>query len=273
MILVCAPDRPLLLTPKGTVSRPKSLDLYEAEIEAIYTSLEDASTGAVQPPKEWTADSVAAYCRAVTNEIMRPDGGSVDDRDLFLQGCDSLQATVLRNRLLAGLRQTGKTTEPPPPNWIYVNSTLASLSSSFLLATTTSSFAPAVADPAARVQLLETTAARYSQNFAAHSGSRALPEKKTVLLTGATGTLGSYLLAKFVDDPDVALVYAVNRPASKPGLERQVEALVDRGIDPSILKNGRVMVVEADLSRSDFGIPSSLFNEVRTRPCISAPHL
>ena len=227
MILVCAPDRPLLLTPKGTVSRPKSLDLYEAEIEAIYTSLEDASTGAVQPPKEWTADSVAAYCRAVTNEIMRPDGGSVDDRDLFLQGCDrylhsstrprtllicneqhSLQATVLRNRLLAGLRQTGRTTEPPPPNWIYVNSTLASLSSSFLLATTTSSFAPAVADPAARVQLLETTAARYSQNFAAHSGSRALPEKKTVLLTGATGTLGSYLLAKFVDDPDVALVYA-----------------------------------------------------------------
>ncbi|KAL8280977.1 hypothetical protein RQP46_006656 [Phenoliferia psychrophenolica] len=264
MILVCAPDRPLLLTPKGTVSRPRSLALYETEIEAIYAALEEASTGGVQPPKAWTAATVEVYVKAVVEEIMRPDGGDVDERDFFLQGCDSLQATVLRNRLLAGLRQTGKVTEPPPANWVYANSTLGLLSSSFLLAATTSSFALATADPAERVRLLESTAAKYSQNFGRHVGSKAIPDNvKVVLLTGATGTLGCYLLQALVDDPEVALVYAVNRPASKSGSVRQAEALLDRGLSPAILDAGRVVVVDADLSRSDFGIAPALFNEMR----------
>lgn len=88
MILVGSPDKPFLLTPKGTVSRPRTLDLYAKEIDNIYIAQEDSSQTAVPIPDVVTPESIEAFVSTIVTGVMRPDGGSVAPTDLFLQGCD-----------------------------------------------------------------------------------------------------------------------------------------------------------------------------------------
>ena len=89
MILIASADKPFLLTPKGTVSRPRTLDLYADEIEAIYARQESSSTSAVDLPSSINLDSLTKFATSVVTEVMRPDGGALEfDTDLFLQGCD-----------------------------------------------------------------------------------------------------------------------------------------------------------------------------------------
>ena len=89
----------------------------------------------------------------------------------------------------------------------------------------------------------------------------------TVLVTGTTGALGTYLLAELVANDAVSKVYAVNRPSSSSSLDmkgRQDKALLGRGLKASdILSSKKVTLVEADLSIPGFGVPKELYEEVR----------
>lgn len=181
----------------------------------------------------------------------------------------SLQATVIRNRLLGSLRQAGKKTAAIPANWVYVNSTIPLLSASFFEAMTSTVHAKSAADLLkAKIVLLESAAKEYTESFPKHSGTAPLPPRSTVILTGATGTLGSYLLQELFIDSTVEKIYAINRPSRKSGAERQAEALVQRGLDPAILKSERVVLVDADLAQPDFSIPAAQFKEVSTSPTL-----
>jgi thioester reductase-like protein len=255
MILIAFHEKPFQYTPKGSVSRHRTLALYESEIEAKYGAIQEASTSNVKTPVSWTEPNASSYVRAVVLEIMRPNGPDLNDDDLFIQGCDSLQASVIRNRLHRTLRETMKRPLPLPSNWVYTNPTIPLLSTSFYNVVTTGSFASGSSSKVSCVEMLEGMALKYASNFPKHTGSTALPPHHTVLLSGATGTLGCYILNALVKDPKVSLVYAVNRPSlSGSGLERQTRAFRNRGLDTSILHNGRVVLVDADLSKPDFAM-------------------
>jgi len=65
-----------------------------------------------------------------------------------------------------------------------------------------------------------------------------------VLLTGSTGALGSYLLSSLAENPDVSRVYALNRGSDQSSLlERQRSTLDCRGLDCSILGEGKVVII------------------------------
>lgn len=167
----------------------------------------------------------------------------------------SLQATMIRNRLLATLRSEGKDVKDVPPNWVYLNSTLPLLSTSFYQMFTSSFRARSASEiMKEKVELLNKTESEYIRRLKSS-------KKSAVILTGSTGTLGCYLLQELVKDLDVGTVYAVNRPSSESGLERQRSALIKRGIDPDILSSDRVVMVDADLALPDFGITKDLFEQ------------
>ncbi|KZO93859.1 acetyl-CoA synthetase-like protein [Calocera viscosa TUFC12733] len=108
LVLVVDPERkPLARTAKGTVFRTRALQQYAAEIDALYTAAEQPSTGTIRwadPPEVWDEPAVHSFVARVVNGIMRPQlrngvpgpGRIEPSRDLFEQGCDSLQATYIR---------------------------------------------------------------------------------------------------------------------------------------------------------------------------------
>lgn len=281
LLLVCSADRPIQLTPKGTVRRKPTLDLYETEIEELYRRAEEASDTSVSIPYKFTAEATQQYIEALVKEVMRPDGGALDvERDLFDQGCDrcalnfrdwaiahykgSLQATFLRNRLLAGLRSRSIDPKPLPLNLIYIHPSISALSSfitSFVASPPTSTAAAPI-DRATRAKQLDLEIAKWTSNFPSHTGTKPATSKRGVLITGTTGTLGSYLLEVFARSDGTSIVYAVNRPSRERNEKRVREALTDRGVDLSILDGGKVKLVEADLTRLNFGVKAELFKEV-----------
>lgn len=74
----------------------------------------------------------------------------------------------------------------------------------------------------------------------------------TVILTGSTGSLGSYLLDSLVRQQHVRKIYCLNR--AEDGLAKQKIASGDRGLDTTAWGEDRVEFLHVDLSEPIFGL-------------------
>lgn len=84
------------------------------------------------------------------------------------------------------------------------------------------------------------------------------------LLTGSTGSLGSFLLESLLKDTSVSKVYAYNRP-SRGGvriLDRQTEAFEDRMLDTALLSSERLVFVEGDSALEHLGLEPDVYEQV-----------
>jgi thioester reductase-like protein len=93
---------------------------------------------------------------------------------------------------------------------------------------------------------------------------RGTDQKLAVLLTGATGSLGSYILDSLLANPRIARVYCLNR--GPDSYQRQQDSMAAKGLAP--LDDERIEILEANLSEPYFGLPLSkyrtLLSEVTT---------
>ena len=107
-------------------------------------------------------------------------------------------------------------------------------------------------------------AEKYSQSFPAHHPSGATPKDEVVLVTGTTGCLGSALLAQLVAAKDISHVFAINRKSASGAslAARQKSALQRQGLDTSSVSSSKVTLLEADLSKPNFGLPSDVYELV-----------
>jgi hypothetical protein len=68
-----------------------------------------------------------------------------------------------------------------------------------------------------------------------------------------------------LENSSVERVYALNRPSSStPIAERQRSAFLDRGLPVDLLSSSKLVYVEAEASQDKCGLPSALYDEVRT---------
>lgn len=107
---------------------------------------------------------------------------------------------------------------------------------------------------------------KWGWNFPKHKASASASKTDVILLTGSTGALGASALTQFVDDPKVTRIYAMNRRSSidKSLIMRQKEGLLERGFNASYADSPKVVLLEADFSKADFGLERQMFEEVRT---------
>ncbi|OSX58884.1 hypothetical protein POSPLADRAFT_1059977 [Postia placenta MAD-698-R-SB12] len=266
MILIANPSKPFSYTPKGTVRRAPVIKDYEEEIDALYDAVDNSAQSATEPPVHWDDKSANSFTRAVVEKLITVP--LKDEDDIFQHGCDSLQATWIRNTILRALRDSAKIdTRKVNSNFVYDHPTISRMAS-FVLALALGTTDGEDRQSASHADAMRAMVAKYSKDFPIHRGSAAanMESGKVVLITGTTGGLGCYALKELVADPKVARVYAFNRPA-KHGqtlYERQKSALADRGLDASIVDSEKVVLLEGDLSAANFGLTEKVYQELHT---------
>lgn len=83
-----------------------------------------------------------------------------------------------------------------------------------------------------------------------------------VLITGATGSLGSHLAQCFAENPKVKTVICLNRRHSTSAEARQAQALETRGIRLEGLASRKLRVLQADTWRPQLGLSQSEYEDI-----------
>lgn len=127
---------------------------------------------------------------------------------------------------------------------------------------------PNKGDVAARTAEAERLLAKYTGGWASpriqslqtkrtqtKATSRAPNRGAVVLVTGATGSLGSHIVQKLAENRTIAQVVCVNRRSSAPANERQQEAFSTRGIALTPGARAKLRVLDTDTSQPQLGLP------------------
>ncbi|KAK7046200.1 acetyl-CoA synthetase-like protein [Favolaschia claudopus] len=283
MITVVKPGKPFTYTAKMTVRRASVIADYEEEIDALYKLVDDSTSLNINipPPTDWCEDSVRNFVRAAIVSVLTHHVG--DEDDIFQHGCDSLQATWIRNALLHALReQTHLDTRRHTKNFVYEYPTVARLGRYlYSLGDRDGSGGEGREEEEemqqsveAKTRTMHAMVAKYTSNLRsplrpAVNGTHApiRDNGMAVLVTGTTGGLGCCLLAQLLQDPRVSRVYAFNRAGPGAGelFERQRRMLVERGLDGGILEDEKLTLLEGDLSEFNLGISEENYDVLYKR--------
>lgn len=259
MIMVTSPSKPFTYTAKNTTRRPAIIKEYAQEIDALYNAVDESAETEVAPPSSWSHTSAKEFVRGVVDRVLNHDLG--DNDDIFQNGCDSLEATWIRNQILHALRDTTEVnTRAVPGNFVYQNPTIASLAE----------FVAALAGPdeagdsqGRAVASMRSMVERYSQDFPVHVASLPPSTSEVVLVTGTTGSLGCSLLSSLLEKPEVTRVYAVNRKSQVPLAERQRSSLQERGYDSDVIMTSpKLVLLETAVEDERLGLPNAQYEEV-----------
>lgn len=89
--------------------------------------------------------------------------------------------------------------------------------------------------------------------------------KKNVLLTGATGFIGSYLLAEFLDNENIRKIYVLSRKVDRSNVKGRLYAAFEKFSVPHperLSAATNISVIEGDITQPRMGISDTAFEEL-----------
>ena len=259
-IAFTTPDKPMALTDKGTVKRPATTKAYAEEIDQIYANADDAS----MPSIRLDAHDRDALTKGLQELLVGTIGleAIAPDQDIFAIGADSLQVMNLVRQLRSSFTaQQGDEMIPPhliTPKIVYSNPTAAKLANAIHQLTGHSAEVSGKLEEE-RIKRMEDMLAKYSKdlpkaviNGVTNGVDAGEGDKKlTVVLTGSTGSLGSYILDALLGSDRVSKVVCLNRGSNSE--DRQKKAHVSRGLITD-WGTDKVRFLATDLSKDRLGL-------------------
>ncbi|KAF7353828.1 Acetyl-CoA synthetase-like protein [Mycena venus] len=256
------PSRPIELTAKGTPRRQAVLDMYKEEIQAVYEAVNESSQTHIMAPQEYNFRASVDFVRRVVAEVMLEMPG--DNDDIFQHGCDSLQATWIRNTILHALRNSQRVDmKTVPSNFVYTYSTVRLLADLVTRLASESGSRPE--DVSRRADAMQAMVQKYTEGFPEHRGTAAEPGAEVVVLTGTTGALGSHILAYLLGSSEISKVYAFNRPSSQSDniKNRHRTSFSANGLDVHLLESPKLKLLETNLNEAQFGMSSADYDVLK----------
>jgi nucleoside-diphosphate-sugar epimerase len=235
MVVVAASTKPFARSAKGSVRRRATVDLYAVEVDQMYKQSEEVADS------EELVDGYSVDFDTLANIIGRlvrsklPGSRQIDDNaNFFSSGLDSLMVLQLSTKINQSFQPKLPHSIACSPAFIYRNPSVSRLTRALI-----DQFGHGH-HLAAEDNLLSSREERMSVMI--HKYTANLPRRqeaipilhsraKSVLVTGTTGALGSYLLHHFVSDSRVDRVYCLNRDIN--AASKQKKSFLDRGLDPS----------------------------------------
>ncbi|KAF5361117.1 hypothetical protein D9758_009087 [Tetrapyrgos nigripes] len=260
MIVVADPAKPFELTPKGTLRRPRILQAYEAEIEKTYEDFKASTQEHITAPQTWSLFECLELVRCTIKGVMNVDINDTDD--IFQKGCDSLQATWIKNTLLRTF-PSRVDARKFSSNFVYAHPSIEKLSQ--FLVEVCSEAVPGFDSAsilAKKCEEMQRLVEKYSSDLPSFSGTDE-PNNEVVLLTGTTGGLGAHVLEHLLRLPTVSKVYALNRQGAQTTLSRHEAVFAERGLDIAVLKSPKLFLLDADLPSEHLALDATTYETLK----------
>ncbi|KAL4974654.1 NRPS-like enzyme [Aspergillus desertorum] len=234
-IMFTRPEKPMLRTGKGTIQRAATLAAYAEELDVLYADADKVSAQ--------SGSQMSGPGRTMTRrQLLRWKEEQLGDQDNFFHlGLDSLQAIAATRTFTQGLDFPNFNV-----NMIYLHPTVSELTQAIICHQQEGS----TAESQAAVQLQERGAMLQKLLDRVHIDK--LIEKQAAVLTGSTGTLGTYLLHALLQNHSVSHVYCLNRSTDSISSQRQKSSLYH--LDMPLDDPSRVTFWKDDLSRPNLGL-------------------
>lgn len=260
MIRLSNPDKPFSRAGKGTIQRAATVKLYKDEIDRLYDATETEQNA--EEVVQLDLKSEESLARSIVSTLRKYVGAERLDLDIdfFAAGIDSMGVMKAAKLLRAGLKDAGHAVDDKAvaSRVIYQNSTPRRLAA-YILDNVFNGQGQELSEDAQQQQAMRAIWKKYTQNLTKAQPNRPDPsnDNQTVILTGSTGMLGSYLLNFMAQNPRVAKVICLNR-AADGGRAQQTRAFADRGLDTSTLA-AKAEFHRADLSHPKLGLPDDVY--------------
>jgi nucleoside-diphosphate-sugar epimerase len=85
--------------------------------------------------------------------------------------------------------------------------------------------------------------------------------KHSIILTGSTGSLGSYILSELLDGQDISKVYCIKR--GEDAKEKQIRSFEQKALAINPDFHDRVEFLHAQFGAVNFGLSVSKYNELK----------
>ncbi|KAF3391263.1 Iterative polyketide synthase CazM [Penicillium rolfsii] len=246
-ILFTTPDKPFPRAGKGTIQRAAALALYSSELEMLYSHADQIGTytkaETVGPGRISNIEKISDFILETLSSITGWTPEQImTSENFFHLGLDSLQTITVTRFFKRGFDLPSFS-----PNVIYLHPSLSSLAQ----ATMKLMQDDQTSESEAKEAQLQERNGILAEFIADIDRLRIGPNLHTVLLTGSTGTLGTYILDALLKDTSVAHIHCLNRKADSLEIQRQKSAFYH--LD-STLDSSRVTFWHADLTRDDLGL-------------------
>lgn len=266
LILILPANLPLIRAGKGTVQRPASIAQYAAAIDELYKNADvidgyqDNSLNAtVQPVDLADAQSIDCFVRDSVDSLRDLVDSEKESATFFERGMDSLMALQLLRMLRRGLHRPDLALST-----IYSNPTVLQLQEAIK-----SGFqhTPGAKDELSVEPLFKTYSELIQQipkpTVLAPPHRASQSEPMTILLTGSTGTVGTFLLRALLDNPKIQHVICLNR-SQDGGRATQERRFAAAGLETGDLDQ-HTTFLHADLSQPLLGLAGEIYEDLRTR--------
>lgn len=251
-ILFTTASKPLLRSPKGSIQRASSLAQYRHELDNLYgdaDKLSQSDTTQTDGPGRCNDPVVVSqYIRKCILDATGWDERKLSDTENWYNfGLDSLQ-TITATRVLG----RGLNLPSLNPSVLYLNSTVTDLTKALLdlqQHREQSDEAQRQSLLQEREELLQDLIEQIQPPSSNPSPVKDAPQTHSVILTGSTGNLGTYLLDSLLRNPAVKQVHCFNRRENAIEVQKKNFAAYGLHLDIS-----RVSFWTVDLTKPDFGL-------------------
>lgn len=264
LLILTSSGKPFLRTGKGTIQRKMTVESYHDEIEHAYSVFEALA----RPSKVFEAPTkpVAVSRNIIDVDYNQPwlkrkvltvtEWAEVGDHDNFFSlGMDSLQCISLVHVLNEDFFKTWEKSRLCTSSIIYANPTLTLLAKALEISQTARGSEHLVksngnTNNAIKIERLFLKYTWDLPTTCRPPRSLSADESMDIILTGSTGSIGSYMLESLLANPRVAHIYCLNRSANSERRQRDLNAGRDSTVDWA---SDRVSFLQCDLSREYLG--------------------
>ncbi|CAO1598011.1 hypothetical protein XANCAGTX0491_001788 [Xanthoria calcicola] len=235
-------------TDKGSFIRPQIYKVFHKEIDDAYNRLDHNQEGTLQLDVPGLEEHLLRMGQEYLGQAL-----ANKTTDFFKAGMDSLRAIQMRGSLVRDLDLRGNGNELSR-NIVFECATIENLARH--LDQLRQGQTADTQDPMGAMRALIQ---KYSVTPKDTPGSKPLPDAQVVLLTGATGGLGSQLVSRLSFNPSISKIYCLLR-GHQP-LTRLHSSLQDRKLD---LANSKITALASDLTLSSLGLDDATFSEIKS---------
>lgn len=256
-VKILPPSQSFLRSPKGEVRRAPTVALLEPVISDLYASVDTETASG--PGFDLNFKDKSSLTSSLV-DLLSGDtylGRVVDpETNIFQCGFDSLKATRMLRHIKTSMASQGiQSTSQLTSRSIYQNPSPLDLTTALLNLADRHPEAGSDDEKDSEMSRLLESFSREIETLASSP-----TETQMVILTGSTGSLGSYILDRLARSERVKQVVCLNRAGN--GAERQAASHSFRGLTGDFSK---VLFLQTDFSKDQLGLEKDTYQELTSR--------